>query len=579
VEVIYFQLKIMVLDVFPSGVFSQQTGVINTGVFNNPYEVLALSIAQNLTMREFIWLQGVVPYVASPNFYEKLLLNSATSTSRATSFAMETSGRVLEYTSYYNALSSNSKVPLPYKTIYSGEYSYGCSEIAITAEEIQRFSGDNGRLQHIIYNKMKAKMMSFYTNFQDYIEKVIKNSNQFYQALRATDTNGVDFFHPIPVGLNNGNTTLSVTAGMEKAFGTGFEVFNEHSGRVVDFIGYSTTGERPLHIMSNSLKRTLYSQSAKLPNVNLVSYTEAMSELVWNDELNGSTVACGNRATIKHIPGSAIPKYNLTTEALEGGATNFTINAIDFTYDDNLKNLVAGSITIGATGGNGLTLKTGDVFFIEGTRLMKNTFGNQVADAQMTIVVAPTKTYDANRAIYTYQDAVIIGAGGTFTFNFVGNFRPALQNDATNEGYYSPNFKFTDLAGGTNIRLASLKADVIAALTGKVLLPLVGEREAVVIYYPKKMYFSPREVIMPTDLYTNALQTTMKQSVPEFGQYLDNSVMPVTATFNKLGDITTSKGLDLVFQLWAESGCAIDDYQVNMGIIPVINYSSSRTYL
>jgi hypothetical protein len=196
----------------------------------------------------------------------------------------------------------------------------------------------------------------------------------------------------------------------------------------------------------------------------------------------------------------------------------------------------------------------------------------------MTIVVAPTKAYDPLRAIYTYSDATIIGAGGTFTFNFVGNFRPALINDATNEGYYTPNFKFIN-ANATNITLANLQANTIANLTGKVLIPLVGEREAVVIYYPKKMFFSPREVIMPIDPYNNQIQTTSRQMVPEFGRYLETAVLPVTATFNKFGDITTSKGLDLVFQLWVESGCAIDDYQINMGIIPCINMSASRTFL
>jgi hypothetical protein len=506
------------------------------------------------------------------------MLNGATSTSRATSFAIETSGKVLEYNNYYDALSSNTKTPLPYKTIYSGEFSFGCSEIAITAEEQQRFSGDTGRLQHLIYNKMKAKMMSFYTNFQDYIERVIKNSNQFYVANRGTDTNDVDFFYPVVVGLNNGNTALIFGAGTEKTFGTGFEVFNEYSGKVIDFIGYSTTGDRPLHIMSNSLKRSLYSQTAKLPNVHLAPYTGAMSEYVWNEEISGATIACGNRNAIKHIPGTAIPKYNLTTQALEGGANTFSIQAINFTYDDNLKNLTAGTVTVAAIGGNGLTLKTGDVFFIEDTRLMKNTFGDQTADAQMTIVVAPTKTYDPLRAIYTYSDAVIVGAGGTFTFNFVGNFRPALINDAANEGYYTPNFKFIN-ANATNITLANLQANTIANLTGKVLIPLVGEREAVVIYYPKKMFFSPREVIMPIDPYNNQIQTTSRQMVPEFGRYLETAVLPVTATFNKFGDITTSKGLDLVYQLYGESGCAIDDYQINMGIIPCINMSASRTFL
>lgn len=569
----------MSLDIFPSGVFTQQNPVgINTTVFNNPYEVLALSIAQNLTTREFIWLQGHVPYIASPDFYEKLPLNSSTSTSRATMFAIETAGKVLPYSDYYTALSSNSKTPLPYKTIYSGEYSYGSSEIAITAEELQRFSGDNSRIQHWIYHKMKAKMMSFYTTFQDYIEQVIKNSNQFYMALRGKDTNDIEFFYPVPVGLNNGNTSLAMTPATDKSFGTGFEVFNEYSGKIVDFIGYSTTGDRPLHIMSNALKRTLYSQTAKLPNVHLSNYTNAMTDWVWNEEISGSTIACGNKPAIKHTPGTAIPKYNLTTQALEGGASAFSIQAITFTYDDNLKNLVAGTVTVAATGGNGLTLKTGDVFFIEDTRLMKNTFGDQASDAQMTIVVAPTKTYDAARNLYTYQDATIIGAGGTFTFNFVGNFRPALINDAANEGYYNPNFKFIN-ANATDIRLATLQADTIANLTGKVLIPLVGEREAVVIYYPKKIFFSPREVIMPTDPYTNAFQTTMKSAVPEFGQYLENSALPITATFNKFGDIATRKGLDLVFQLWAETGCAIDDYQINMGIVPCINFSSSRVYL
>lgn len=569
----------MSLDIFPSGVFSQQNPVgINTTVFSNPYEILALSITQNLTIRDFIWMQGVVPYIASPDFYEKLMLNGATSTSRATSFAIETSGKVLEYNNYYDALSSNTKTPLPYKTIYSGEFSYGCSEIAITAEEQQRFSGDVGRLQHLIYNKMKAKMMSFYTNFQDYIERVIKNSNQFYVANRGTDTNGIEFFYPVVVGLNNGNTSLVLTPGTDKSFGTGFEVFNEYSGKVIDFIGYSTTGDRPLHIMSNSLKRSLYSQTAKLPNVHLAPYTGAMSEFVWNEEISGATIACGNRNAIKHIPGTAIPRYNLTTQALQGGASAFTIQTITFTYDDNLKNLAAGTVTIAATGGNGLTLKTGDVFFIEDTRLMKNTFGDQTSDSQMTIVVAPTKTYDPLRAIYTYSDAVIVGAGGTFTFNFVGNFRPALINDAANEGYYTPNFKFIN-AGATNITLANLAANTITNLTGKVLIPLVGEREAVVIYYPKKMFFSPREVIMPIDPYNNQIQTTSRQMVPEFGRYLETAVLPITATFNKFGDITTSKGLDLVYQLYGESGCAIDDYQINMGIIPCINMSASRTFL
>lgn len=568
----------MVLDIFPSGVGSQNP-LTNPNVLSNPYEVLALSIAQNLTLREFIWMQGVVPYTASEDFYEKLTLSSG-STSRKTMFAIETAGSVASYMEYYSALSSNSKTPLPYKTIAAGEFSYGCSEIAITIEEVQRYSGDQGRLQHLIYQKMKAKMMSFYTNFQDYIERTIKNSNQFYPALKAKDGNGVDFYHPIPVGLNNGNTTLSMTQGFEKAFGTGFEVFNQFTGKVVDFIGYDTNGSRPLHVMSNALKRTLYAQSAKLPNPNLISYNSAISEFVWKDELNGSTVACGNRPVMKHTTGTAIPKYNIATELLEGGASNFVINAITFTKDENLGNLVAGTITVTATGANGLTLKTGDVFFIEGTELMKATYGLQTENTPMTIVVAPKKTYDANRDLYVYEDQTITGAGGQFVFNFVGNFRPEI-NDAPNQNKYNPNFRII----GADIKMKDsggafvLDTQTAAALATKKLIPLVGDREAVVVYYPKKMFFSPRDVILPTDLFSNALQTTMKSQVPNFGKYLETSCMPITATFNKMGDIATTKGLDMVFQLWSETGCAIDDYQINMAVIPVVNYSSSRVYL
>ena len=560
----------MALDIFPT-----RTGS------NEVYEVLALSIAQNLTLREFTWMQGVVPYTASYDFYEQLKLNSSTSTSRKTIFDIETAGSVVPYNDYYSALSANSKTPLPYKTIYSGEFSYGCSEIAVNIEEVQRYSGDQSRLQHIIYQKMKAKMMSFYTNFQDYIERVIKNSNQFYPSLKAVDGNGIEFYHPIPVGLNNGNTALSLTQGFEKAFGTGFETFNQYTGKVVDFIGYETSGARPLHIMSNALKRTLYAQSAKLPNPHLVSYTNAVSEFVWKDELNGSTVACGNRPVMRHVCGTAIPKYNIGTELLEGGATNFVINAITFRKEENLGNLLAGTITVGATGGNGLTLKTGDVFYIKGTELMKNTFGLQTEDTPMAIVVAPKATYDPLKDLNTYTDQVITGAGGTFTFEFVGNFRPDLADNSPHKAQYNPNFKIT----GANIRLKDnagafvLDTDTATALAGKTLIPLVGDREAVVVYYPKKIFFSPREVILSTDLFSTQLQTTMKSQVPDFGRYLENSCMPVTATFNKMGNIAQTKGLDMVFQLWAESGCVMDDYQINSAIIPVVNYSSSRQFL
>lgn len=517
-------------------------------------ETISTTIPETLASREALMMQIKTPMIANPDFYNLLNqdINSGLTAGRIKLFPLENHGRTQSYNTLdYDGMNLSTS-QIPEKSITSGEFSNGVVDRLFTAEDINRWGGDSGKLRMFTNRKLLQRIPYTITEFQKYLELKFIQENLLYVA------------KPTPDGLGMIPYTLSTTDSGQ----SNFEVFNTLTTQVKNLIG-SPVSSYLLQIMNDRVKSILYAGTAAN---RLTRYANEMlsdfNRNTFDDMLSGTTISTSEYKIMQHTAGTAIPVIDPATGNPTAPLT-FTITNVTFNYDDKLNNCRGGTITIsaGATA-NGKTLKTGDVFFIKGSSLVKALSAYETTEFMMPIVIGAQSTANTAR-----PDSQINGltrgtwtfAGGTVTVPFCGNFRPKLATGDPLETSYNENFVMNTALASQTINSATLVNDLTTALKAAVLIPLCGYREHVMIYPPKKLWVYPRIVTLPSEALGMDIMQTAINKVPAYAEMSKVSVLPITARFNSL----RSNAYHLDIELYCESAGEYDNYNHNLGAISI----------
>ena len=517
-------------------------------------ETVSTTVPETLASREVLMMQIKTPMIASPDFYNLLNqdINSGLTAGRIKLFPLENHGKTQSYNTldYDGMRLSTSQIPE--QSITSGEFSRGVVDRLFTAEDINRWGGDSGKLKMFANRKIAQRIPETITKFQKYLELKFIQENLLYVA------------KPTPDGLGMVPYTLSTTDNTQ----SNFEVFNVLTTQIKNLIG-SPVSSYLLQIMNDRVKAILYAGTA---SNRLTRYANEMlsdfNRNTFDDMLSGCTVSTSEYKIMQHIPGSAIPVIDTAT----GNPTTpltFTITNVTFNYQDKLNNCRGGTITIsGGAAANGKTLKTGDVLFIKNSSLVKALSAYETTDFMMPIVIGANSTPNIARPdsqITALDHGTWTFAGGSVTVPFCGNFRPKLANGDPMEFSYNENFVMDKTLANQTINSATLVADLTTALKGATLIPLCGYREHVMIYPPKKLWIYPRVVTLPSGIFEAQVMQTAISKVPAYGDMTKVSALPITARFNQL----RSNAYHLDIELYCESAGEYDNYNHNLGAIAI----------
>ena len=517
-------------------------------------ELIATTIPETLASKEALMMQVKTPYIASPDFYHSLAqdLNGGLTAGRVKLFNLENHGKTESYTLDDYGTMGISTIKLPEKKIVSGEFSYGAVDRLFDAEAINRWAGDKGYIKMFTKRKLMARIPQSVAKFQKYIELKFLMENLCYATTLSDD----------------GTTAVPYQISTKDNTQANFEVFNTITTQVRNLIG-SPVSSYLLQVMSDTTKTILYAGTA---SNRLGEYgsdmLDKMTRNVFEDRLNGTTVSTSHWEILNHIPGTAMPSIPDRTTNNPDKPRNYTIDSVTFNYNADLYNSTAGTITIACDDPdiNGKTLKTGDVFFIKNSALTKALNGYEASDFMMPIVVGPEAQYNTTRPdsqLIEYTHTTRSFVGGKVEVNFVGNWRPKLANDDELDLSYNENFIFDKTSTDQSINSGTLIADLTDALKNCELIPLALPRKHVLTYPPKKMWVYPRIVTLPNEPFSDSIMKTALSQVPQYGEMMQVSAMPITARFNTL----RSQGFALDIELYSESACEFDNYNHNLGAV------------
>jgi hypothetical protein len=518
-------------------------------------ELIATTIPETLASKEALMMQIKTPYIASPDFYNSLAqdLNGGLTAGRVKLFNLENHGRTESYTLQDYGQMGISTIKLPEKKIVSGEFSYGAIDRLLDAEAINRWAGDKGYIKMFTKRKLTARLPQSIAQFQKYIELKFLMENLCYSVVMSDDGTTA-----VPHSISTKDNTQG-----------NFEVFNTITTKVRNLIG-SPVSSYLLQVMSDTTKTILYAGTA---SNRLGEYgsdmLDKMTRNIFEDRLNGTTVTTSHWEILNHIPGTAMPSIPNRTTNNPDISRNYTIKNVTFNYNADLYNSTAGTITIACDDPLivGKTIKTGDVFFIKNSALTKALNGYEASDFMMPIVMGPEAVINTTRPdsqlieYRPYERA--FNASKEVTFNFCGNWRPKLANNDDLTMSYNENFIFDKTSTDQSIHSTTLVSDLVDALKNCELIPLALPRKHVLTYPPKKMWVYPRIVTLPNEPFSDAVMKTALSQVPQYGEMMQVSALPITARFNTL----RSQGFALDIELYSESACEFDNYNHNLGAV------------
>lgn len=534
-----------------------------TTAFNQIFSLVDSVTQEVLTSQTAIMTQAYIPFTRLDNSYTKIPhnINNGLTRGRMSSFPMETHSQIESYTSkgYGDATKTRSTPPM--RSINTGEFSGRRSELLLNSEEIQHFTGQNsnGLIPRIVASKISAALAPMAFAFQKYIELKFLMRNQCYAHKMTPDGTAA-----VPFTINYLDNNAA-----------SFEIFNILSSRARSLIGQPTT--QMMHIMSKKAQAALYSGTAANRLTMYADDTIAnLTKSSYMDMLLDSIV-CPSNTEILHKPASSgMP----TIDAATGNPTkviNYKIAAANLEYNKNLDNtFTGGTITLDVDDAAlvGKTLVTGDVFFIKGSTLIKGITGYTSTDFMVPIIIGPVAIPNTERPTsylteYTHGTFTFVAKTGGATITnlpIVMTLRPMLANNNPMFMNNDPNCIMNkNVATQPFASATTIEADMVTFLKAATLVPLVGERQHIIMYPQKKIYIMPRIVSFPNTLFSG--EVSELQKTPDYLMMTQDSALPICYRFDGFGGEKGLQGKELHSELFAESSADFDNYNHNTAAI------------